>query len=316
MKAFWERFADHRGRIFISYRRQDTTWFVGRLDDSLSHYFGDGRVFRDVGGIEGGADFHHVLGETLESADALIAVIGPNWLTAADENGNRVLDDSNDWVAQEVGAALDRGIPVYPVLVEDTPMPRESELPPALKRLTRFNAVSIGDDRWDADVTRLARIVGLDIPSATERTLTFWNRVATIALIGSVWITMAMVAWKYLGSAAHNYPDAKSWIYFSSGAGNCGNAAYWIIEKWQSGLIYMAIIPCVILLVILSGRLVEARRKYVLGGAWIGGIGSLVALIMYLPVCQDFESAMFFFLGIPIVVTMLGLMNLSGFAPK
>jgi len=85
-------------------------------------------------------------------------------------------------VAQEVGAALDRGIPIYPVLVEDTPMPRESELPPALKRLTHDNAVSIGDDCWDVDVTRLARIVGLDIPSATERQLTFGNRVTTVAL--------------------------------------------------------------------------------------------------------------------------------------
>jgi hypothetical protein len=43
-------------------------------------------------------------------------------------------------------------------------MPWAGELPPALQRLTRYNAVSLGDDRWETDVARLASIVGLDIP--------------------------------------------------------------------------------------------------------------------------------------------------------
>jgi len=307
MKRLWGGSSAHRGRIFISYRRKDTTWFVGRLDDSLSHYFGDGRVFRDVGDIEGGADFHHVLGETLQSADALIAVIGPDWLSAADENGERPLDNPDDWVAQEIAAALDRGIPVYPVLVEDTPMPRERELPPALKRLSRYNAVSIGDDRWDVDVTRLARIVGLDIPSATDRALSFWNRVATIALVGSVWLTMAMVA--------HNYLHGKTWFYLSDSAG-CGSYVYPIIEKWQSGLIWFILVSCAALLFTLSGQLARPSKKYLRAGAWVGSIGAIATFALYLPVCGNFESAMFFFLGIPIATTVLGLMNISRFTPK
>jgi len=295
------------GRIFISYRRKDSTWFVGRLDDSLSSYFGDERVFRDVGDIEGGADFHRQIEETLESADALIAVIGPDWLTATDPNGKPILGSDEDWVGLEIGAALARGIPVYPVLVEDTPMPRAGELPPALKRLTRYNAVAIGDDRWETDVARLASVVGLEIPSASERRLTFWNRVATIALVGSVWITMALLAVRYLPRAG--------WFYVSDST-TCVDAPFLLLERWQAGLIYFVLVPCAALFFVIAGQVARSRRKYLLASAWVGALGAGLAFVIYLPVCGAFESAVHLFLGVPLVVTVLGLMNLSGFTPK
>jgi len=105
-------------RIFISYRRDDTQWVAGRLGDSLGAYFGDSRVFRDVEGIAGGADFGEVIRHTLGSADAVVVLIGPDWLSASDDRGHRRLDDADDWVCHEVSAALEAGVPVYPVLVE------------------------------------------------------------------------------------------------------------------------------------------------------------------------------------------------------
>lgn len=296
-----------RGRIFISYRRKDSTWFVGRLDDSLSRYFGDGRVFRDVGDIEGGADFHDAIADSLRSADALIAVIGPDWLTATDADGKPVLGSPDDWVGQEIGVALERGIPVYPVLVENTPMPRASELPPSLQRLTRYNAVSIGDDRWDTDVARLASIVGLDIPSANERKLDFWNRIATVALVGSVWVTMAMVAQKYLAG--------QSWFYLGDSS-TCGNPPFGIIDKWLSGVVYLAVVPCAAMFFVLAHRVVRKKRRFLLAAAWTGAIGAGIAFVSYLPICGNFEAAVIFFFGVPLLTTVLGLMNLSGFTAK
>lgn len=298
----------HRGRIFLSYRRRDSTWFVGRLSDSLSQYFGDERVFRDVGDIEGGADFHERISDTLESADALIAVIGPNWLTATDRDGNRILGTADDWVCQEIGAALERGIPVYPVLVEDTPMPRASELPPALERLTRFNAVSLGDDRWDADVARLASIVGLDIPSANERKLMFWNQLTTLALVLSVWATMLLVANRYFGS--------HSWFYFGEGSGQCDGAPFNIIDTWESGLIYFALVPCLFAYFGMASQVVRKKRRYLRAAVWVGAAGASAAMMFYLPVCAAFEAEALFFFGVPLVVTVLGLVNLSGLTPK
>jgi hypothetical protein len=45
------------GRIFLSYRREDTRHVVGRIGDRLTDHFGDERVFVDVDTIEPGQDF-------------------------------------------------------------------------------------------------------------------------------------------------------------------------------------------------------------------------------------------------------------------
>ena len=185
-------------RIFISYRREDSQWAAGRLSDSLEAYFGDDRVFRDIEDIAGGADFGDVIHETLGAADAVVVLIGANWLGASDARGNRRLDDAEDWVAREVAAALEKGLPVYPVLLEDTPMPRASELPEALWPLTRYNAVSISDRRWQGDVARLAKIVALDIPSATERTLRAINAAISTALFLAIAFTLSVLFWNLM----------------------------------------------------------------------------------------------------------------------
>ncbi len=73
---------------------------------------------------------------------------------------------------REIASALAKGVPVYPVLVENTPIPRAEDLPEPIRPLVERNAMSISEQRWDEDVTRLAKIVGIDVPgSAAERTL-------------------------------------------------------------------------------------------------------------------------------------------------
>ena len=39
------------GQIFISYRREDSAGFAGRLFDRLRSRFGENRIFMDVAGI-------------------------------------------------------------------------------------------------------------------------------------------------------------------------------------------------------------------------------------------------------------------------
>lgn len=170
------------GRVFISYRRSDTQWFAGRLADTLCQYFGDERVFRDIEDIKAGADFGEVIHGNLAQTDAAVVLIGDKWLDASDEQGNRRLDAPDDWVRNEIESALAAQIPVYPVLVEGTTMPRVGELPERLQPLLRFNAVSLSDACWNADVTRLARIISLDIPSQNERKLLRLSLLISIAL--------------------------------------------------------------------------------------------------------------------------------------
>lgn len=48
-------------RVFISYRRQDSSGATGRIYDRLVTHFGSSAVFRDLEGIRPGQDFAQVI---------------------------------------------------------------------------------------------------------------------------------------------------------------------------------------------------------------------------------------------------------------
>jgi hypothetical protein len=146
-------------RIFISYRRGDSSPQAGRLSDRLADEFGADRVFMDVDAIEPGADFVDYIEEAVGSCDVLVALIGGEWLESRDELGNRRLDDPEDFVRLEVAAGLERDIRVVPVLVEGATMPRAHDLPEQLRLLARRNALEISDSRWRHDVGRLVETI-------------------------------------------------------------------------------------------------------------------------------------------------------------
>ncbi len=73
-------------KIFISYRRDDSSGHTGRIFDRLEGRFGSGQVFMDVDTIRPGLDFVEVVQQAVGSCDALIAVIGREWLGAYDES--------------------------------------------------------------------------------------------------------------------------------------------------------------------------------------------------------------------------------------
>lgn len=96
----------------------------------------------------------------MASSDVVLALIGDDWLTVADAQGNRPLDKADDFVRVELTAPLKRNVPVIPVLLERARMPGPTELPPELSQLARINALEITDDRWDYDVGRLISKLG------------------------------------------------------------------------------------------------------------------------------------------------------------
>ena len=142
--------------IFLSYRRDDTAGHAGRLRDSLTERFGPGRVFMDLESISVGADFVETMQNAVASSRVAVVLIGRHWLSAADKNGNRRLDNPQDFVRVEVETALGRGVRVIPVLVQGAQMPTEDALPESLAKLARRNAIEVSDSRWSFDVNRLA----------------------------------------------------------------------------------------------------------------------------------------------------------------
>ena len=145
-------------RLFISYRRSDTAGHAGRLYDSLQAHFGRDNVFMDLSAIDSGENFVDAIETAVRSCDALVAIIGDEWLTAMEE-GARRLDRPGDFVRSEIAAALGRGIPVFPVLVEGTVMPSAERLPDVLKPLAKRQAHELSDSRWTYDVASLIHAI-------------------------------------------------------------------------------------------------------------------------------------------------------------
>lgn len=140
--------------IFVCYRRGDSAGHAGRLADALVDKFGPSSVFMDVDTIEPGVDFVEEIDRAVGHCDVLIALIGPQWLGAADSKGRR-LDDPNDLVRLEIETALERKIRVIPALVGGAEMPNQDQLPGVLASLARRNAFELSDRRFRSDVQML-----------------------------------------------------------------------------------------------------------------------------------------------------------------
>ena len=144
-------------RIFISYRRDDSRGYAGRLQGDLSRRYSEEHVFRDVE-IPPGADFGEYITSLVDKCNVVLAIIGPGWLDARDREGERRIDDPEDWVRLEIERALARdGVEVIPVLVDGARLPPREELPESLLALRRRNAFELSDRRWDYDVGQLGK---------------------------------------------------------------------------------------------------------------------------------------------------------------
>ena len=179
--------------IFLSYRRADTAGHAGRLFDRLADHFGRDQVFMDVDTIQPGEDFAHAITQRIGSCDVLIALIGDQWLSATDSAGKRRVDDPLDFVRAEITAALERGIPVIPVLVEGAGMPGANSLPDAIRGLVRLQALEIRDTRFDAETRDLIQAIERHLRSkgVPAQARPFSRRIviggAGILLVAGIW---------------------------------------------------------------------------------------------------------------------------------
>ena len=140
------------GGIFISYRREDSAGWTGRLAEHLKEQFGTESIFMDIDTIQPGVDFTEALQKAVSSCDVLLAMIGPEWATVTDKSGKPRIEDPADWVRTEIAAALKRKIRVIPVLVGGASVPTTDLLPDDLDALAQRQAHELTDKRWSFDV--------------------------------------------------------------------------------------------------------------------------------------------------------------------
>jgi len=155
-------------RIFLSYRREDTAAYTGRIFDALVEVFGEPAVFMDIDTIAPGQDFVQVIDDTLVRCEVALVIIGPNWLHSTDKKGSQRLFNDDDFVRMEIEGALTHNVRVLPVLVGGASMPAAAELPPSIATLSRRHAFEMSDRRWHSDMRDLvAALQRSTIPAAS-----------------------------------------------------------------------------------------------------------------------------------------------------
>ncbi len=148
-------------RVFISYRRADTTGDAGRLAESLEELLGTACAFRDADDIRPGEDFEVALNRELADTEAVVVLIGKQWLA---ELKTRLSRPEADFVRIEIATALRLGKVVIPVLLNGAELPAGEALPDDLRRLVRHQALNLRDEAWAHDCGRLADAIGRPYP--------------------------------------------------------------------------------------------------------------------------------------------------------
>jgi SIR2-like domain/TIR domain len=156
-------------RAFVSYRRSDSPSAARQIADALKQRLGGEQVFFDTQDLQAGLDWHAAIEARVGQAEVVVAVIGPRWLTLADERGRRTVlaPEEEDVLRLEIETALRGAGRVIPVLVDGAGMPSREALPRPFKPIARLQAVPLRHDSWDADLAVLIDLVTSKGPAPT-----------------------------------------------------------------------------------------------------------------------------------------------------
>ena len=130
-------------KVFVSYQRADTAPAAHALGYALR--LGGHEAFVDTGSIGVGELYRQVIANAVATSNLLFALIGPSF------NARR-LHEPTSVVAYEWQRARFHGAAVVPIVVDGATMPSDGQLPPALRWLTRHNALALRHASFSADI--------------------------------------------------------------------------------------------------------------------------------------------------------------------
>lgn len=233
-------------RIVISYRRSDSEAMTGRIYDCLVDHYGEETVFRDLDSVPVGKDYRRHIQDAIRSADLVLAIVGPKWSSPKRRGGSRI-KEAKDTVRAEIEAALERRIPIIPVLVHDAEMPTAGDLPPDIREFAYQNAATVdaGQDfrpHMDRLLSQIDRILRGETAGAVPLPK-IWTRGWRVSVPGG--IALALIAacvaavflgWTLTGSSQPEPAQRVSLATQSSDWVPPPNRSYWQLDK---SLVYL-----------------------------------------------------------------------------
>jgi hypothetical protein len=151
-----------------------------------------------------GAKFPEILERRLADCKVLLALIGPEWLNAKNEAGQRRIDDPEDWVRLEILRALDRQLTVIPVRLGGAELPKRASLPQDICRLLDRQAVSVSTTSFRNDMSGLVRDIRTISTVSSEQSksgVSGWFLILVLLLIGFI----AVYLWRNSSTTNKEY---------------------------------------------------------------------------------------------------------------
>jgi hypothetical protein len=158
-QAVWNRWGGSANRppprprgskIFISYRRSDTKQVAGRIFDRLINAFSEDDIIFDVDATPMGMNFRDFIMNSISDSAAVLALVGEKWVNRAWKRSSRWLglyQPSENHVQTELELALEFGVPILPVLIDNISMPSQSNLPTSISEFCLLHAATVRSGR-------------------------------------------------------------------------------------------------------------------------------------------------------------------------
>ena len=153
-------------KVFVSYRYGDNEYAVVQvvryLDSFMSsRLLNSSKVFYDKDEVDAGGSISTTIREAIKECEVVIVIIGRQWLSMTDNEGQRKIDNDQDYTRLELEAAFEMDKHVIPVLIESATVPSREELPQLLRRLSDNSGIKVRPDERNFMSDMRAVLAGL-----------------------------------------------------------------------------------------------------------------------------------------------------------
>ncbi|MCI0710540.1 MAG: SUMF1/EgtB/PvdO family nonheme iron enzyme [Chloroflexi bacterium] len=131
-------------KIFINYRRADNAVFVELIRTWFMHRYGRENVFMDFDSIPPFARFEDFIRQKISESDAVVSIIGPQWLDLLQEKAR---EGKPDYVRIELEEALKHHKVIAPLCIQDGKVPPEEHIPENLRPIFERNVPNLKSGR-------------------------------------------------------------------------------------------------------------------------------------------------------------------------
>lgn len=139
-------------KLFINYRRSDTSVLSKRIYDFLSKEYGFENVFMDVDSIVVGDKLNDTIRKYILRSDVVLSVVGSEWVKTMHRKSEL---SEVDFVRTELEIAHSYNRRIMPLIANDNSFPLPEQLPNGLEFFADLAFYRLSEYTFDVDMQRI-----------------------------------------------------------------------------------------------------------------------------------------------------------------